>query len=61
MTEDTFLLAAAEMIEIVWRVSYAIITAILGGMLLWRLFGLKENALFRSRSKGECCFCVSLY
>ena len=42
----------AEMLEIVWRVSYAIITAIIGFMLLWRIFGLKENAHFAKRSQG---------
>ena len=42
----------AEMLEVVWRVSYAIITAIIGFMLLWRIFGLKENAHFAKRSKG---------
>ena len=36
-----------------WRVQYAIITAIIGFMLLWRIFGLKENAHFQKRSRGE--------
>ncbi|CAL8468283.1 g7823 [Coccomyxa elongata] len=40
-------------IEIVWRVSYAIITAVILFMLLWRIFGLKETAHFRNRSKGR--------
>ena len=40
------------MLEIVWRVSYAIITAIIGFMLLWRIFGLKENAHFAKRAQG---------
>ncbi len=35
-----------------WRVSYAIITAIIGFMLLWRIFGLKENAHFAKRNRG---------
>lgn len=43
--------ACAGMLEIVWRVSYAIITAIIGFMLLWRIFGLKENAHFAKRNK----------
>lgn len=42
----------AEMLEIVWRVSYAIITAVLAGLLLWRIFGLKENPHFKQRSQG---------
>lgn len=45
------LCACADMLEIVWRVSYAIITLVLLFMLCWRIFGLKENALFRSRVK----------
>ncbi len=32
--------------------SYAIITAIIGFMLLWRIFGLKENAHFAKRAQG---------
>lgn len=35
-----------------WRVSYAIITAVILFMLLWRIFGLRETAHFRNRSKG---------
>ena len=41
---------SAGAIEIVWRVQYAIITAVIGFMLLWRIFGLKENPHFRKRS-----------
>ncbi|CAK0783592.1 hypothetical protein CVIRNUC_006791 [Coccomyxa viridis] len=41
---------SARAIEIVWRVQYAIITAVIGFMLLWRIFGLKENPHFRKRS-----------
>ncbi len=40
----------AERLEIVWRVSYAIITAIIGFMLFWRIFGLKENAHYAKRA-----------
>ncbi len=35
-----------------WRVSYAIITAIIGFMLFWRIFGLKENAHYAKRAQG---------
>ena len=42
--------SSAGAIEIVWRVQYAIITAVIGFMLLWRIFGLKENPHFRKRS-----------
>lgn len=51
--------AYAETLEIVWRVQYAIITAIIGFMLLWRIFGLKENAHFQKRSRGEYSCLVS--
>jgi MFS family permease len=44
---------STKMLEIVWRVSYAIITVIIGGMLFWRIFGLKENPHFKQRAKGK--------
>lgn len=44
---------STKTLEIVWRVQYAIITAIIGFMLLWRIFGLKENAHFQKRSRGK--------
>ena len=45
------------MLEIVWRMSYAIITVIIGGMLCWRIFGLKENPHFKHRSQGARPHC----
>lgn len=40
------------MLELVWRLSYAIILVLISFMVLWRIFRVKESAQWKKRNAG---------
>ena len=55
-------LLRAGMLELVWRLSYAIILVLISFMVLWRIFRVKESAQWKKRNAGalRCC-CARKY
>ena len=59
MLRSAIVLLRAGKLEIVWRLSYAIILVLISFMVLWRIFRVKESAQWKKRNAGahrHCCY-----